>query len=365
MKICFIADVIDRYNTGISQYSRHLLKYFKEIAPDNKYYVIHEKKSNDAIYSTTEEIIIPKLISQKLRAIVINLYLMFKRFDIVFNPSQLGPFIFPIPSPVVTTIHDVIPFKRPETRTWSDRMLHSVFLGRVLRNSSHFLADSYSTKKDIQEIFGVPSGKISVIHLAAPDLFKKQTNLQNFKKKYGIYYPYFLYVGTIEPRKNLYRILQGFEICKKRFPEFHFVIVGSFGWKYAPILNLVKQKLKGSVHFFKTVPNEDISFFYSGAAALVFPSLYEGFGLPILEAMACGCPVITARNSSLQEVAGDAALYADEFSYEDIASNMISLIPNKRLRLSLVTRGYERIKNFSWRKTARETLKVFQKITNK
>ena len=213
------------------------------------------------------------------------------------------------------------------------------------------IVDSQSTKSDILAFFSIPEDKIHVVHLASD---MKPVNAR-LSPKYGIRGDYLLYVGTVEPRKNLLRLIEAFTQLDQ---ELKLVIVGVSGWD-----NRAVYKSKNpNIIFTGYVSEEDLPAFYCNAKLLIYPSLYEGFGLPILEAMNCGCPVITSNISSMPEVAGDAALLVDPYNVEEIKSAAQKLLSDGMLRKKMVARGFRQARRFSWEKTADETLQVYQKV---
>ena len=190
--------------------------------------------------------------------------------------------------------------------------------------------------------------------------------MEDLKKKYGIKGEYILFVGTLQPRKNIVRLIEAFSRVSRSslIPNtLSLIIVGKKGWLYEEILEAPKKfDVQGKVKFLDFVPDEDLPAFYKHAVCFVLPSLYEGFGLPILEAMKYGCPVITSNISSLPEAGGDAALYVDPLDVNDITKNLELIIKDSELRKKLIEKGYEQVKKFSWEKTAKETLKVLESI---
>ena len=276
------------------------------------------------------------------------------KVDVFHTSDWLEP---PARCPKVTTIHDLIIYKYPET--FQRRGGHDIVanlkrkLAWVKKESALIIAVSESTKQDIIEILKIPAKKIRVIHEACNTEFteKSAEDTEKIKKKYGIKGDYLLAVGTLEPRKNLKRVIEAFKIvqsakCKAQ----SLVIAGKFGWG----------NQQSAIKFLGYVPQEDLPALYSGAQVFVYPSLYEGFGLPILEAMACGCPVVTSNVSSMPEIAGEAAVLVNPEKVEDIARGIKEVIGDKEIRDKLVKKGIERAKQFSWEKTARETIKIYQ-----
>lgn len=204
----------------------------------------------------------------------------------------------------------------------------------------------------------------------------QELEVNKVREKYGIEGEYILFVGTLQPRKNIVRLIEAFShVILRAKPEgskdsspraqndIALIVVGKKGWMYEDILQSpIKFNVGDRVKFLEFVPDEDLEILYRNAICFVLPSLYEGFGLPVLEAMRNGCPVITSNVSSLPEAGGDAALYVDPLNTEDIAFKIQLLIDNRKLREELIEKGYKQVKKFSWEKTAKETLKALEEI---
>jgi glycosyltransferase involved in cell wall biosynthesis len=224
------------------------------------------------------------------------------------------------------------------------------------------IAVSEATKKDLVKVMKVSPKRIKVIHEAVDQkIFRKQpeSKINLVRKKYGLAKDYFIYVGTIQPRKNLVRLIEAFS--KMPSKKYDLVLAGKPGWLYDEIYQAPKKfGVEERVKFLGFVDTEDLTSLYSGALSFVFPSLYEGFGLPILEAMACRLPVLTSNTSSMPEVSGSRAILVDPKNVEDIAKGLNLLSRNEKLRTELANKGWEWSKSFSWEKTARETLKVLE-----
>ena len=185
--------------------------------------------------------------------------------------------------------------------------------------------------------------------------------MEDLNKKFGIKRDYILFVGTLQPRKNIERLVEAFSKLKNK--ELELVIVGKKGWQYEEILAAPsKFGVSERVKFLDFVENKDLPSLYKNALCFVLPSLYEGFGLPVLEAMKFGCPVLTSNVSSLPEAGGDAAIYFDPTSAEDIAKSLQLVINDEGLRKEMIKKGYNQVKKFSWEKTAKETLKVLEAL---
>jgi glycosyltransferase involved in cell wall biosynthesis len=188
--------------------------------------------------------------------------------------------------------------------------------------------------------------------------------MEDLKKKFGITKPYILFVGTIQPRKNIAKLIEAF--AKLKTENLELIIVGKKGWLWEEILAAPEKfKVADRVKFLDFVGDENLPSLYKNALCFVLPSLYEGFGLPVLEAMKLGCPVVISNVSSLPEVGGDAALYFDPQSVSDMAEKLNVVINDKGLRIKMIEKGYNQVKQFSWEKTARKTLEVLQELGKK
>jgi glycosyltransferase involved in cell wall biosynthesis len=232
----------------------------------------------------------------------------------------------------------------------------------VARHARLILTPSYSTRRDVIRILGVEAARLRVIPYAASPAFRPTPGgSERLARVYGARGPYFLYVGTLEPRKNLPRALRAFARIAPSLPEHRFVIVGRKGWRYDAVLReAARPELAGRVAFAGYVPEQGLPALYTNATAFVYPSLYEGFGLPVVEAMSCGAPVLTSRSSSMAEIGAGAALLADPGDEAALADGMHALATDRALRGDLRARGLRRAAAFSWDRTARETVAAYQ-----
>lgn len=255
----------------------------------------------------------------------------------------------------VTTVHDLVYLQFPETLPRHVVQVHTRRMKWVVKEIDHIIAVSQSTKRDLVETFSIPQDKISVIYEAARSECVPQSNerVESVRKKYALPKEYLLFVGTVSPRKNVNQMIRAWRLVKDAPP---FAIIGSIGWGEPP-------QMPDSFIHLATIDDADLPAFYSGAVALVLPSLYEGFGLPIVEAMACGTPVVTSNVSSMPEVGGNAAVYVDPENTESIKQGIEGI-----LSLSSSERDYRKSQcvtqaaQFSWQKTARETFAVYQRL---
>lgn len=269
---------------------------------------------------------------------------------------------------LVVTIHDLAFVRFPECFT-KEQGAQYVRRVRLSCDKAHMIiSDSWSTKKDIVEFFKIPPEKITVVPLAAQEIFNRSvdpTECSYVLDKYKLFGKYILFVGTIEPRKNLVRLFQAYD----RLPadikkEYQLILAGGKGWLNKEIYTEVEKLrlINNGIKFLGYVPDSDIPALLKNATVFVYPSLYEGFGLPPLEAMASGVPVISSNISSIPEVVGEAGILIDPCSVEQISEAMQKVIQDEELATRMSKQGLVRAKQFSWEKTARATLEVYRKV---
>jgi glycosyltransferase involved in cell wall biosynthesis len=276
-----------------------------------------------------------------------------------------------VPCPVVVSIHDLSFEHLPQTFKRRSRMQLRMTVRRSARLASQIISLSSHARDDIVATYNVNPEKVTVIPLAAPAHFAPVTDnneLQRVKQTYAIDSSYLLCVGSIQPRKNLTRLLEAYSLLRRNSPEGKLpklVVAGKYAWLFEETLRTIDQLgLSDSVIMTGYVPEADLPALYSGALCFVYPSYFEGFGLPPLEAMKCGTPVIVGNQTSMPEVVGDAAIMFDPFDAADIASAIKKVISDDALRATLKTRSLERAQLFDWQHTARQTLEVYKKAAN-
>jgi len=288
--------------------------------------------------------------------------------DVLFVPAHVLPLIHPRRS--VVTVHDLGYLYYPDAHRPADRCYLRWSTGWSARHASALLADSAATKADLVRAYGVDPDRVHVVYLGRDEGLapvRDPGRLAAVREHYGIGGDYLLYLGTLQPRKNLARLIEAFGRLagQPALEGVQLVLAGKPGWDYHALTALATRLgLASRVLFPGYVAETDLAALLSGAIAFVFPSLYEGFGLPVLEAQACGVPVMTSNNSSLPEVAGDAALFVDPHNVDAIAAAMYRLVTDEGLRAELVRRGLENVKRFSWEKCARETLAVLEAVAS-
>lgn len=288
--------------------------------------------------------------------------------DGLFVPAHVLPLYCPVPA--VVTVHDVGYRHYPQAHRPFDRWYLDWTTRRHSRVAHHIIADSIATKQDLVDFYGVEPERVTVVYLGRDETLARVTDGQiiaQTKARYHIRGDYLLYLGTLHPRKNLLRLLEAFRIAISSLQneDLKLVIAGKQGWLYNEIYERVQRLgLMERVIFPGFIAAEAKAALLSGALAYVFPSLYEGFGLPVLEAMACGVPVLTGNRSSLPEVAGTAALLVDPHNTAKIADGLIQLITKAEVRHRLIEQGYRQVERFSWQKAATQVWAVLERVTS-
>ena len=271
----------------------------------------------------------------------------------------------------IVTVHDMAYKRFPETVRFKTKKMLDLSLKKSVNRSDLVITVSEFSKQEILSFFPECEGKIEVVYNGVDlNMFRPmsdQVMIKNVKQKYNVEGDFLLYLGTIEPRKNIERLLEAYSLLKKRLvtcPKL--VLAGGKGWLDNRIFcTLDKLNLKDDVVFTGYVVDEDVPVLMNAARAFLFPSIYEGFGMPPLEAMACGVPVLTASVSSLPEVVGDAAVLVDPFSVESISSGMEKIISDENLRTQLSQKGKERASLFSWEIVTKKLYKIYEDLVQR
>jgi glycosyltransferase involved in cell wall biosynthesis len=288
--------------------------------------------------------------------------------DVVFIPTAATLPVGAVPA--VCTIHDVTPLTMP-SHSSKVTVLQRFLLRSCARLSRAIITSSECSKKDIVTLLGVPEEKITVIHDACDHaVFNTapvdRAALERLRWRLGISKPYLLHHGTIQPRKNLKRLIEAFRLMLARDGnlDLDLVLAGQMGWSCEEITNAAAagNRGKGRVIFAGVLPDADLALLIKGASLEAVPSLYEGFSLPMVEAMACGVPTVASRTSCLPEISGDKLAYFDPLSVEDMAACMQTVLLDSQLGQRLRQNGIERAREFSWERCARETLEVLMRV---
>lgn len=344
--------------SGIGIYTHNLFEKYVEL--------------NDRVFMYDDNLVVSRAIFLKkyinfFRRILreqlgLNEWFKSNSIEIYHVPKNTGvPFFHNIP--VVVTIHDVIPhvFPNKYLNNILERIYYEVAIRVSICRSDRILTISDFSKEELIKHYGVKESKIRTVKLAYNESFRKIDNadvLNDVRNRYRINCKYILAIGGSEYRKNIERLIKVYYDSFQK--DYDLIVIGG-KWRD---VDLAKRYQCDKIRFLTGVPEDDLIAIYNMATVFVFPSFYEGFGIPVLEGMACGLPVVTSNVSSMPEVGGDAAVYFDPYDEKDMAEKIRMVLDDKALRQQMVAKGLERVKEFSWEKCAREILKVYEEVLN-
>ncbi len=367
MQIGIDARLVYHQPAGISRYTRHLMRAISKINREDDFIVFQHRRHTEPLISMPNfrraTLFAP--VHTRLEQFMLPLELMRFPLDLLHSTDFIPPLRASLPT--VITVHDLAFLHWPHFLT-KDSAAYYGQIDRGVRRASHIIVPSESTKKDLVAQLGVPKNKVSVIYEAADDSFGPlpvEPTRREICQRYGLPNTFILFVGTIEPRKNVDGLLHAFRhlLDKYNMDEVGLAIAGGRGWLYEDILDLIRKlKLERNVFTLGRVNDGDLHKLYVGARCHVHPAHYEGFGLPPLEAMACGTPTIVSNVSSLPEVVGDAALMVNPENWEELAIAMHRLLTDDQLHAELREKGLQRARCFSWEQAAERTLEVYRRV---
>jgi len=366
MRIGIDARIAHYAQGGIGNYVRRLIRALSALDPDVDFYVLHSRKDQNpplpgpnfrpvACWTPSHH----RLERWALGAEIARLGL-----DLIHSPDFIPP-AFGYRRSVVT-IHDLNFLYYPQFLTAASRRYYNEQIEWAVRHTDHILVDSHSTKVDLVSLLDVDSEKVTVVHLAADAAFRPLSDAAggHALAKHNLQPGYLLCVGTLEPRKNLVGLLRAYRmLLDMEVTTAPLVVVGGKGWLYDDVFQHVhKLRLTEQVCFLHDVPDADLPMLYNAASALATPSFYEGFGLPALEAMACGTPVVVSERASLPEVVGEAGLLVNPDDPADIAQALSRVLTEETLRAQMRKKGLAQATGFTWEETARKTLAVYRAV---
>lgn len=361
MKIAILADPLDNQSTGVHTYTKQLISALAKYDTENDYLIIRERKDPNLPF---EQIAIPNIhlpvgFASFRLFFIIPLILRFKKIDAVMEPAHFGPFNLPKRIKRITMIHDMTPLIMPQYHRFNSQLLQRIFLKKILKKADLILSNSKNTSKDIIKLFPFTKPKLSTI-LLGRDLDFQPTISRTYLDKEGIECPYFMYTGTIEPRKNLIVLLEAFRLFREHSEsKVLLLIVGKKGWKSKDFYDaLANHPFLNDIFLTGYVEKHELIELYSHAMALVYPSLYEGFGLPILEALSCGTQVICSNNSSLPEVGGEATMYFDAENESQLCLQMVQVFQNASNGTDKTVSFLSQANKFSWKGYVKSFMKV-------
>lgn len=350
------------HHVGVSVYTRELLYYFAQQANSNEQFIVYLRKPPMALLPAENDFFKycvvpgPFLWSQLFLPVYLNMH---KDIDVFFAPAHYAPRFCPVP--VVVTIHDLSFFYFPQEFLKKDLYQLKNWTEYSIKMAKRIIAVSKTTKKDIVKFYKIPEEQVDIVYNGFEKKIKEQEEnsvLDTYNLTAG---QYILYVGTIQPRKNIKTLIRAFTIFSQTHPGYKLVLTGKKGWLYEDTLEAAQEHIKTKdIIVTGYVPDAVVTELYRNAFCYCLPSLYEGFGIPILEAMSNGCPVITSHSSSLPEIGGDACLYFEPQDQQDLVEKLSQLYDNENMRNELIKKGHDRVSLFSWKKCAMETLDVIR-----
>jgi len=343
MKIGLITDSIDMGAPGISRYIRNLVSEMVQQNQKNvnsyQFFLIHEKKIKDKFYNLegVKEILVktPRIpLGRELRKLfILKNNLKKYNLDIVHDLAQVGPFMFDNSFKKFETIYDLTPVKFPQFHPMASYYRTKIGIPLIKNKVDQFITISENTKQDLIELYDIKPEKVKTIYLAADDIFKKNYNKDKSElNELGINDKFLLFV----------------------------VIVGKEGWKSYDVISILNNN--NNIIWLKALSDDKLCMLYNNASLMIFPTFYEGFGLPVLEAMTCGCPVVVSNIPVMHEVVGGAGLLFEPSDHTSIAKQTINILKDDSLRRDLIQKGLNQSKKFSWDKCAKETLTLYNNI---
>ncbi len=367
MRLAFDGTTLRPERTGVGYYTEHLLQHLAAEGPQDEIVVVSNRPVETTrplpshVRVVTSGWRLPRIVWMQTQA---PRLLKALQPDVVHFTNGIVPIASPVP--VVVTIHDMSLTLYPGYHPARRVLLNRPLVNLATRRADAIITVSESAKRDIVRSYGLLPERVHVVHEAAAPSFRPihdLAELTRVRRRYGLSDRFILYVGTIEPRKNLPKLIEAFAQRRRRGDLSHHQLVcaGPYGWLSRDIDGLVDRLgVSESVLFTGYVPFEDLAALYNLAEMFVFPSIYEGFGLPVIEAMACGTPVITGRVAALDEVAGGAVEHVEALEADAIGEALVRVARDRERRHDLARAGLQRALAFSWARAARETCEVYR-----
>lgn len=352
MRIAIIADPLDNQRAGVHVYVRELINELARNPGPHEFILIREKVDPKL---DLQQIAVPN-IHLPIGYASLRLFFLIPRLirrlevDAVFEPAHFGPFNLPKEVMRITMIHDLTPILFPQFHRWHSQLLQRLFLKGILRRANLILSNSRNTERDLHRVYPFTRNKVKTILLGRNESFRAD-NGSGFRAHFSISSPYFVYVGTVEPRKNLTLLLEAYTLFRKRArARVQCVLVGQAGWKHEDFDQALKaHPYREDIIVTGYVSKEYLLQAYTQSIALIYPSVYEGFGFPILEAFSCGTNVICPDNSSLPEVGGELAYYYSTYNVEGLAEKMVEVYDGGEAVRERAARGPHYAASFSWK----------------
>ena len=368
MKVAIDARLVTYQRGGIGQYILHLIEEFSRLAErqmGDELIVLRSRKERTWLASGLCDVPLWTPPHNRFEQIALPVELARLRFDLLHSPDFIPPWRGNFCR--LITVHDLTFLYYPQFLTAQSRRYYNDQIERAVRVADHISADSTNTKDDLVRLLNVSPEKVTVVLLAPDPIYRlmSEAACAPVLARLGLDRGFLLFAGTLEPRKNVTGLLAAYRtLCDRRASAPQLVLAGRRGWLYDEIFQqMARLKLTDRVRFVENLSNEDLAALYNSAALFVLPSFYEGFGLTVLEAMACGAPVVCSDCGSLPEVVGSAARLIAPDNLEGLADAMAQILEDNALHAQMRERGLANVQRFSWEKTAQETLNIYRQLT--
>jgi glycosyltransferase involved in cell wall biosynthesis len=369
MRIAFDGTTLTAGRTGVGYYTEHLLQHLaQEAARTGDELIVISNKPIDTTRRLPKHVRVYGERQFPLRIGWMQLFASRVLRDLEPDVAHFTNGMIPpaAPAPTVVTIHDMSLRLHPGCHPVRRLLINRPLIAVAIKSASAIVTVSHSARHDLLRLHPTDPQRVSVVHEAAGPGFEPiadRARLENVSRRYGLPHRFALYVGTIEPRKNLPRLMQAFASARRQGLAHELVCAGPYGWSSRDLAATIDHLgIREVVHFTGYVPVEDLPAIYNLADMFAFPSVYEGFGLPVVEAMACATPVITSNTSSLGEIASGASETVDPYNTDAIADAMLRIARDRAWHAELAARGLERSRRFSWTRAARQMLAVYQAV---
>jgi glycosyltransferase involved in cell wall biosynthesis len=369
MRIAFDGTTLTPGRTGVGYYTEHLLHHLaREVESSGDELIVISNQAIDVSQPLPRHVSVYQKQRFPLRVAWMQMLAGRVLNDIRADVAHFTNGMIPLGTSAarVVTIHDMSLKLYPECHPMRRRLINRPLTTLAANVADAIVAVSHSARRDLLAFHNIPEARVIVLHEAAGPGFTvitDQVKRGRIRMRYALPERFMLYVGAIEPRKNLPRLVEAFAAARKAGIAHELVCVGPYGWSSRDLYAFVDRLgLRRAVHFTGYVPAEDLPVIYNLAEFFVFPSIYEGFGLPVVEAMACGTPVITSNTSSLDEIAAAAALTVDPYDVDAVTSAIVRLASDSSVRHELSHRGLARAREFSWSRSAKEMLALYGRL---
>ena len=371
MRIGLNAQILTDGRTGVTRFAKNVIQLLPKIGANHKFVVFGNSPSLKYEEKNVELVPTHALVNSSAKRIVWEQTMLPRlskqyNLDIMFTPDHTASLLMQNVKQAIV-LHDLAPFAMPQTFSTVRRLYKQKVITHSVRKADIILADSYATKAEALCYFPDIGNKINVVHPGLEHSIERVTDqelLSDIRKRYVLRDPFLLFIGTLEARKNVLRLIKSFAQGRRTYGWIHtLVLAGALGYGYHEIEQLIiKEGVQDFVTLTGYIKDNELSSFYSLADMFIYPSLYEGFGFPPLEAMKCGCPVIVSNSTSLPEVVGEAGLYIDPYDESSITSQINCLIQDDILKKNIIKKGREHSLQFTWKKTVQGILDVLECI---